>query len=154
MAGWAQGTVVPPTTQRRSNSGRTTETHCPPPHDRLWAAWQKHRITEWRPECADRGETPVGRGARDESFAAVFLTARSVLRASRPRSPGRIRQAGRFSSTALAAHSGQQSSSRSVANTDACRLECRKAWHRMQVDVSLTTSDLGVDVQWGPWRNP
>eukprot|EP00971_Amphidinium_carterae_P331897 6465724-Amphidinium_carterae.3 len=41
-----------------------------------------------------------------------------------------------------------------VANTNACRLECRKAWHRMGVDVSFTTRDLGVDVQWGPWRNP
>eukprot|EP00971_Amphidinium_carterae_P044938 883544-Amphidinium_carterae.2 len=43
-----------------------------------------------------------------------------------------------------------------VANTNACRIECRKAWHRMGVDVSFTTRDLGVDVQctWGPWRNP
>eukprot|EP00971_Amphidinium_carterae_P043876 863398-Amphidinium_carterae.2 len=55
----------------------------------IWAAWQKHRITDWRSTCADRGETPVGRGALDEaftlareaetatakaeSFAAVFL---------------------------------------------------------------------------------
>eukprot|EP00971_Amphidinium_carterae_P249004 4942660-Amphidinium_carterae.1 len=24
----------------------------------------------------------------------------------------------------------------------------------MGVDVSFTTRDLGVEVQWGPWRNP
>eukprot|EP00971_Amphidinium_carterae_P094512 1870755-Amphidinium_carterae.2 len=41
-----------------------------------------------------------------------------------------------------------------VANTDACRLECRRAWHRMGVQVAFHTRDLGVDVQWGPWRNP
>eukprot|EP00971_Amphidinium_carterae_P258601 5132668-Amphidinium_carterae.1 len=41
-----------------------------------------------------------------------------------------------------------------VANTDACRLECRRAWNRMGVQVAFTTRDLGVDVQWGPWRNP
>eukprot|EP00971_Amphidinium_carterae_P117313 2323807-Amphidinium_carterae.1 len=41
-----------------------------------------------------------------------------------------------------------------VANTKACRLECRRAWHRMGVQVQFTTRDLGVDVQWGPWRNP
>eukprot|EP00971_Amphidinium_carterae_P242916 4823288-Amphidinium_carterae.1 len=34
-----------------------------------------------------------------------------------------------------------------VANTNACCIECRKAWHRMGVDVSFTTRDLGVDVQ-------
>eukprot|EP00971_Amphidinium_carterae_P105715 2093546-Amphidinium_carterae.1 len=41
-----------------------------------------------------------------------------------------------------------------VANTDACRHECRRAWNRMGVDVGFTTRNLGVDVQWGPWRNP
>eukprot|EP00971_Amphidinium_carterae_P292268 5801930-Amphidinium_carterae.2 len=41
-----------------------------------------------------------------------------------------------------------------VANTDSCRLECRRAWNRMGVDVSFTTRDLGVDVQWGPWMKP
>eukprot|EP00971_Amphidinium_carterae_P264313 5243176-Amphidinium_carterae.2 len=41
-----------------------------------------------------------------------------------------------------------------VANTDACRLECRRAWNRMRVDVSFTTHYLGVDVRCGPWRNP
>eukprot|EP00971_Amphidinium_carterae_P152708 3026825-Amphidinium_carterae.1 len=41
-----------------------------------------------------------------------------------------------------------------IANTDACRRECRRAWDRMGVQVEFTTRDLGVDVQWGPWRNP
>eukprot|EP00971_Amphidinium_carterae_P303923 6039353-Amphidinium_carterae.1 len=41
-----------------------------------------------------------------------------------------------------------------VANTDACRQECRKAWRGMGVQVAFHTRDLGVDVQWGPWRNP
>eukprot|EP00971_Amphidinium_carterae_P253296 5028837-Amphidinium_carterae.4 len=41
-----------------------------------------------------------------------------------------------------------------VANTAACRLECQRVWNRMGVDVAFTTRDLGVDVQWGPWRNP
>eukprot|EP00971_Amphidinium_carterae_P209838 4162225-Amphidinium_carterae.1 len=41
-----------------------------------------------------------------------------------------------------------------IANTDACRRECRGAWERMGVQVEFTTRDLGVDVQWGPWRNP
>eukprot|EP00971_Amphidinium_carterae_P206860 4104571-Amphidinium_carterae.2 len=39
-----------------------------------------------------------------------------------------------------------------VANTDQCRLECRRAWHRMGVQVAFHTRDLGVDVQWGPWN--
>eukprot|EP00971_Amphidinium_carterae_P337072 6473724-Amphidinium_carterae.1 len=41
-----------------------------------------------------------------------------------------------------------------VANTDPCRRECRRAWDRMGVKIEFTTRDLGVDVQWGPWRNP
>eukprot|EP00971_Amphidinium_carterae_P128630 2547859-Amphidinium_carterae.1 len=41
-----------------------------------------------------------------------------------------------------------------VANTDPCRQECRKAWRGMGVQVAFHTRDLGVDVQWGPWRNP
>eukprot|EP00971_Amphidinium_carterae_P138502 2744443-Amphidinium_carterae.2 len=24
----------------------------------IWAAWQKHRVTEWRGLCARQGETP------------------------------------------------------------------------------------------------
>eukprot|EP00971_Amphidinium_carterae_P046018 905444-Amphidinium_carterae.1 len=41
-----------------------------------------------------------------------------------------------------------------VANTEACRLEFRRAWKGMGVQVAFHTRDLGVDVQWGPWRNP
>eukprot|EP00971_Amphidinium_carterae_P339756 6477738-Amphidinium_carterae.1 len=37
---------------------------------RIWAAWQKHRVTDWRGLCTSRGETPVGTGALDESLAA------------------------------------------------------------------------------------
>eukprot|EP00971_Amphidinium_carterae_P298175 5924865-Amphidinium_carterae.1 len=36
---------------------------------RIWAAWQKHRVTEWRGLCTSRGETPVGTGALDEAFS-------------------------------------------------------------------------------------
>eukprot|EP00971_Amphidinium_carterae_P139142 2757488-Amphidinium_carterae.2 len=40
-----------------------------------------------------------------------------------------------------------------VANTEACRRECRNAWRGMGVQVAFHTRDLGIDVQWGPWRN-
>eukprot|EP00971_Amphidinium_carterae_P117597 2329801-Amphidinium_carterae.2 len=40
-----------------------------------------------------------------------------------------------------------------VANTDSSRKKCRKAWKGTGVEMQLTTRDLGVDVQWRPWRS-
>eukprot|EP00971_Amphidinium_carterae_P106331 2106230-Amphidinium_carterae.1 len=45
---------------------------------RLWAAWQKHRVTEWRGLCARRGETPVGTGALDEAFTLAAEAERAT----------------------------------------------------------------------------
>eukprot|EP00971_Amphidinium_carterae_P317819 6318007-Amphidinium_carterae.1 len=45
---------------------------------RIWAAWQKHRVTEWRGLCTSRGETPVGTGALDEAFALAAEAERAT----------------------------------------------------------------------------
>eukprot|EP00971_Amphidinium_carterae_P077286 1526441-Amphidinium_carterae.1 len=41
-----------------------------------------------------------------------------------------------------------------VSNTGACRQKYWRAWLRVGVDVTFSAHDLGVDVQWGPWKNP
>eukprot|EP00971_Amphidinium_carterae_P153063 3034173-Amphidinium_carterae.1 len=45
---------------------------------RIWAAWQKHRVMEWRGLCASRGETPVGTGALDEAFSLAAEAERAT----------------------------------------------------------------------------
>eukprot|EP00971_Amphidinium_carterae_P302393 6008734-Amphidinium_carterae.1 len=55
-----------------TQAGRRRPIALLPMMDQVWAAWQKHRITEWRTQCANRGETPVG-----------FFWLLEVLRASR-----------------------------------------------------------------------
>ena len=42
-----------------------------------------------------------------------------------------------------------------VANTPRARQQMRLAWKGMRMPrIAFTTRDLGVDVQFGPWRNP
>eukprot|EP00971_Amphidinium_carterae_P280121 5560519-Amphidinium_carterae.1 len=38
----------------------------------LWAGKRPQDIKEWRARCTARGETPVGRGALDETFDLAF----------------------------------------------------------------------------------
>eukprot|EP00971_Amphidinium_carterae_P086314 1708178-Amphidinium_carterae.1 len=40
---------------------------------RLWSACCRADVLEWRQLCKDRGETPVGQGALDETFDLAFL---------------------------------------------------------------------------------
>eukprot|EP00971_Amphidinium_carterae_P069250 1370311-Amphidinium_carterae.2 len=47
---------------------------------RVWAAWQKHRITDWRLLCSGRGETPVGKGALDEAFTLAAEAERATAK--------------------------------------------------------------------------
>eukprot|EP00971_Amphidinium_carterae_P256446 5091735-Amphidinium_carterae.1 len=47
---------------------------------RVWAAWQKHRITDWRALCTRRGETPVGKGALDEAFTLAAEAERATAK--------------------------------------------------------------------------
>eukprot|EP00971_Amphidinium_carterae_P189949 3770642-Amphidinium_carterae.2 len=47
---------------------------------RVWAAWQKHRITDWRALCTHRGETPVGKGALDEAFSLAAEAERATAK--------------------------------------------------------------------------
>eukprot|EP00971_Amphidinium_carterae_P031127 612539-Amphidinium_carterae.2 len=41
---------------------------------RLWSACCRADVLAWRQLCKDRGETPVGQGALDETFDLAFLT--------------------------------------------------------------------------------
>eukprot|EP00971_Amphidinium_carterae_P045929 903615-Amphidinium_carterae.3 len=47
---------------------------------RVWAAWQKHRITDWRALCTSQGETPVGKGALDEAFTLAAEAERATAK--------------------------------------------------------------------------
>eukprot|EP00971_Amphidinium_carterae_P075750 1496783-Amphidinium_carterae.1 len=49
------------------------------PTVRVWAAWQKPRIMDWRERCIFKGETPVGRGALDEAFTLAHEVERATL---------------------------------------------------------------------------
>eukprot|EP00971_Amphidinium_carterae_P241328 4791843-Amphidinium_carterae.1 len=41
---------------------------------RLWSACCRADVVAWRQLCKDRGETPVGQGALDETFDLAYLT--------------------------------------------------------------------------------
>eukprot|EP00971_Amphidinium_carterae_P061465 1216714-Amphidinium_carterae.2 len=47
---------------------------------RLWAAWQKQRIQDWRSLCTSKGETPVGKGALDEAFSLAAEAERATAK--------------------------------------------------------------------------